>query len=89
MASPLWTSGFGTALIASGMARAAEISGNGMMERNSFCHSIHRCSTCRNMLPRMAPSIAPKTRLSFSSSIGKYDRRTCLSGSFFGALSNV
>ena len=31
IARPLWTSGFGTALIASGIARAAEISGNGMM----------------------------------------------------------
>jgi hypothetical protein len=60
-----------------------------MIERKSFCHSIQRSWTCRNMLPRMAPSIAPKTRLSFSSSIGKYERRTCLSGSFFGAFSNV
>ena len=57
--------------MASGIARAAEISGNGMMLRNSFCHSIQRCWTWRNMLPRIAPSIAPKTRLSFSSSIGK------------------
>ena len=53
------------------MARAAEISGNGMIDRKSFCHSIQRSWTCRNMLPRIAPSIAPKTRLSFSSSIGK------------------
>ena len=57
--------------MASGIARAAEISGNGMMLRNSFCHSIQRSWTWRNMLPRIAPSIAPKTRLSFSSSIGK------------------
>ena len=71
MARPLWIDGFGTAPMASGMARAAEISGNGMMQRNSFCHSIQRSWTCRNMFPRMAPSIAPKTRLSFSSSIGK------------------
>jgi hypothetical protein len=42
-----------------------------MMLRKSFCHSIHRSWTWRNMLPRMAPSIAPKTRLSFSSSMGK------------------
>ena len=42
-----------------------------MIDRNSFCHSIQRSWTWRNMLPRMAPSIAPKTRLSFSSSIGK------------------
>jgi hypothetical protein len=42
MASPLWTSGLGTVPIISGIARAAEISGNGMIERNSFCHSIHR-----------------------------------------------
>jgi hypothetical protein len=67
----LWIDGFGTQPIVSGMARAAEISGNGMMERNSFCHSIQRSWTWRNMLPRIAPSIAPKTRLSFSSSIGK------------------
>ena len=53
------------------MARAAEISGNGMMLRKSFCHSIQRSWTCRNMFPRIAPSIAPNTRLSFSSSIGK------------------
>ncbi|SLH74630.1 Uncharacterised protein [Mycobacteroides abscessus subsp. abscessus] len=37
----------------------AEISGNGMIDRNSFCHSSQRCWTCRNMFPRMAPSIAP------------------------------
>ena len=37
----------------------AEISGNGMMERNSFCHSSQRSCTWRNMLPRMAPSCAP------------------------------
>ncbi len=70
-ASPLWISGFGTASIAIGIARAAEISGNGMIDRNSFCHSSQRCCTWRNMLPRMAPSMAPYTRLSFSSSIGK------------------
>ena len=57
--------------MASGMALAAEISGNGMMLRKSFCHSIQRCWTWRNMLPRIAPSMAPNTRLSFSSSIGK------------------
>ena len=57
--------------MAIGMARAAEISGNGMIDKNNFCHSIQRCWTWRNMFPRIAPSIAPKTRLSFSSSIGK------------------
>ncbi len=36
MASPLWTSGFGTALIASGIARAAEISGKGMMRQEQL-----------------------------------------------------
>src|SRR3954449_8616270 len=36
IASPLWTSGLGTALIASGIARAAEISGNGMMLRKTL-----------------------------------------------------
>ena len=71
------------------MERAAEISGSGMMDRNSFCHSSQRSCTWRNMFPRMAPSCAPYTRLSFSSSIGKYDRRTCLSGSFFAALRKV
>ena len=71
MARPLWICGFGTQPIVSGMARAAEISGNGMIDRNSFCHSIQRSWTWRNMFPRIAPSIAPKTRLSFSSSIGK------------------
>ena len=71
IASPLWIDGLGTQPIVSGMARAAEISGNGMIDRNSFCHSIQRSWTWRNMLPRIAPSIAPKTRLSFSSSIGK------------------
>ena len=49
----------------------AEISGSGMIDRKSFCHSSQRSWTCRNMLPRIAPSIAPKTRLSFSSSIGQ------------------
>ena len=71
IASPLWTRRVRHAPIVSGMARAAEISGNGMIDRNSFCHSIQRSWTWRNMLPRIAPSIAPKTRLSFSSSIGK------------------
>jgi hypothetical protein len=51
--------------------RAAEISGNGMMARNSFIHSIQRGSTLRNMSPRSAASSAPYTRLSFSSCIGK------------------
>ncbi|SKZ47168.1 Uncharacterised protein [Mycobacteroides abscessus subsp. abscessus] len=45
--------------MAIGIARAAEISGNGMIDRNSFCHSSQRSWTCRNMLPRMAPSMAP------------------------------
>jgi hypothetical protein len=45
--------------MAIGIARAAEISGNGMIERNNFCHSSQRCWTWRNMFPRMAPSIAP------------------------------
>ena len=36
-----------------------EISGNGMMDRNSFCHSSQRSCTWRNMLPRIAPSCAP------------------------------
>jgi hypothetical protein len=43
----------------SGIARAALISGSGMMDRNSFCHSSQRSCTWRNMLPRMAPSCAP------------------------------
>ncbi len=38
---------------------AAEISGNGMMERKSFCHSIHLGCTWRHMFPRTAPSMAP------------------------------
>ena len=41
------------------MARAAEISGSGMIDRNSFCHSSQRSCTWRNMLPRIAPSWAP------------------------------
>ena len=53
------------------MERAAEISGNGMMARKSFIHSIQRGSTLRNMSPRKAASSAPYTRLSFSSCIGK------------------
>jgi hypothetical protein len=40
-ASPLWISGLGKASVSNGIALAAEISGNGMMERKSFCHSIH------------------------------------------------
>ena len=59
MASPLWTSGLGTVENSNGIARAAEISGNGMMDRNSFCHSSQRSCTWRNMLPRIAPSDAP------------------------------
>src|SRR5215204_4737092 len=47
-ASPLWISGLGKASVSSGMALAAEISGNGMMERNSFCRSIH---PFRSMVP--------------------------------------
>jgi len=42
-----------------GIERAAETSGSGMMLRNSFCHSSQRSCTCRNMLPRIAPSEAP------------------------------
>ena len=41
------------------------------MEWQKLFLSIQRSWTCRNMLPRIAPSMAPKTRLSFSSSIGK------------------
>ncbi len=41
------------------MERAAEISGNGMMARKSFIHSIQRGSTLRNMSPRSAASRAP------------------------------
>ena len=36
-----------------------EISGSGMIDRNSFCHSSQRSCTWRNMLPRIAPSEAP------------------------------
>ncbi len=71
IAWPLCSSGFGTVLNSSGIARAAEISGSGMIDRNSFCHSSQRSCTWRNMLPRIAPSWAPYTRLSFSSCIGK------------------
>jgi hypothetical protein len=39
--------------------RAAEISGNGMIARKSFIHSIQRGSTLRNMSPRSAASSAP------------------------------
>ncbi len=59
MAWPLCSSGFGTVRNSSGIARAAEISGSGMMDRNSFCHSSQRSCTWRNMFPRMAPSDAP------------------------------
>ena len=59
MACPLCSSGLGTVRNSSGIARAAEISGSGMMLRNSFCHSSQRSWTWRNMLPRIAPSAAP------------------------------
>ena len=39
--------------------RAAEISGKGMIARNSFIHSTQRGSTLRNMSPRSAASSAP------------------------------
>ena len=51
--------------------RAAEISGKGMIARNSFIHSTQRGLVLRNMSPRSAASSAPYTRLSFSSCIGK------------------
>jgi hypothetical protein len=59
MAWPLCSSGFGTTWNNMGIERAAEISGNGMMLRKSFCHSSQRSWTWRNMLPRIAPSDAP------------------------------
>ena len=37
-------------------------------------------------MSRIAPSIAPKTQLSFSSSIGKSERRTCSEGVLLGAF---
>ena len=39
--------------------RAAEISGNGMIARNSFIHSTQRGWTLRNISPRSAASSAP------------------------------
>ncbi len=54
-----------------GMARAAEISGKGLIPKNSFIHSIQRGCVERNILPRSAPSIAPIERSSFSSCMGK------------------
>ena len=41
------------------MDREAEISGKGMIARNSFIHSTQRGSTLRNMSPRSAASSAP------------------------------
>src|SRR5215216_3331987 len=42
-ASPLWISGLGKASVSRGMALAAEISGNGMMERNSLAQRDLAC----------------------------------------------
>ena len=81
-------SGLGTASIAIGIARAAEISGNGMIDMEQLLPSSQRCWTRRNMFPRMAPSMAPYTRLSFSPPSGSTTCMICFSGSF-GAFSKV
>src|SRR5947199_10853454 len=47
------------------MARAAAISGNGLMPRKSFIHSIQRGCVERNIFPRSAPSIAPHRTIVF------------------------
>ena len=53
------TADFDATVFARTIERAAEISGKGMMARNSFIHSTQRGSTLRNMSPRRAASSAP------------------------------
>ena len=56
---PVRSSSPGASRATMAIERAAEISGNGMMAKNSFIHSTQRGSTLRNMSPRKAASRAP------------------------------
>ena len=59
MVNPVRRSSPGASRATIAIERAAEISGNGMIARNSFIHSTQRGSTLRNMSPRSAASSAP------------------------------
>ncbi len=59
MVKPVRRSSPGARRATMAIERAAEISGNGMIARNSFIHSTQRGSTLRNMSPRSAASRAP------------------------------
>jgi len=59
MVNPVRSSSPGASRPTIAIERAAEISGNGMIAKNSFIHSTQRGSTLRNMSPRKAASNAP------------------------------